>query len=129
MALYGGVTVPGKPDLDNTALLDRLPIPMITEMHRYGIAVDREYLRELEGILSKEADNLQRDIASYVPKDKLDEFSDKAAEIEENSGSATINANSADQIRELLFSVLGLGRKVELKKSVTGKIKTDKKQN
>ena len=128
MALYGGVTVPGKPDLDNTALLDRLPIPMISEMHRYGIAVDREYLWELEGILSKEADNLQRDISSYVPKDKLDEFSDKAAEIEENSGSATINANSADQIRELLFSVLGLGRKIELKKSVTGKIKTDKKQ-
>ena len=128
MSLYGGVELPGRPSLDNTALLDRLPIPMISEMHRYGIAVDREYLWELEGILSKEADNLQRDISSYVPKDKLDEFSDKAAEIEENSGSATINANSADQIRELLFSVLGLGRKVELKKSVTGKIKTDKKQ-
>lgn len=128
MSLFGGVQLPGKPDLDNIEVLDRLAIPMIGEMERLGIAIDREYLWELSSILSTEADDLQKQIASYIPKDKLDEFSDRAADIEEAHGSATINASSADQIRELLFTILGLGKKRDLKKTATGKIKTDKKQ-
>jgi DNA polymerase-1 len=128
MSLYGGVTIPGQPDLENVRRLDLLPVPMILKMQRYGVAIDREYLWELSSDLGHEMTELERDIASYIPPDRLHWFSDAAASIEETQGLAELNANSAEQIRTLLFDLLKVGSGRQLKVTDSGRISTGKKQ-
>ena len=106
MSLYGGVELPGQPDLDNIARLDRLAIPLIRRCHRLGIGIDREYMWDLSLKFGREIGELEKDIASYIPADRLNEFSDRAGEIEEEEGSITFNAASAEQIGKLLFDML-----------------------
>lgn len=127
MPLYGGITLPNQPDLANIARLDAMVIPQLNRMSRYGIAVDLPYLAELGSQFSSEMADLERQIASYVPKHALDQFSASAASIEEEEGAASINASSADQIRTLLFELLNVGRDRKLKGTATGKVSTGKK--
>jgi len=126
--LYSGITLPGQPDLENIRRLDLLPIPMVRKMQRYGIAVDIPYLQQFSSELGREMRELEHDIASVVPPDALHLFSEKAADIEAEQGAADLNANSAAQIRSLLFDVLKVGRGRELKTTADGKISTGKKQ-
>jgi len=129
MALYAGITLPGRPDLENVRKLDLLVLPQINRMSRYGIAVDLPYLKDLSLEIGREMVDLQKQIDSYIPADALDRFSTVAAEIEEEQGSATINANSAEQIRELLFDLLKVGAsQPKLKLTSAGKVSTGKKQ-
>ena len=52
----------------------------------------------------------KRDISAYIPPaDALGRFVGMANEVEENTGLAEFNANSADQIRALLFDLLRVG--------------------
>ena len=127
MSLYANITLPGKPDLENVRRLDLLPIPQIIRMQRLGIAVDLDYLAALSSEITAEMVDLQRDIASYIPQDKLDTFASRAAAIEETDGSATINASSAEQIRVLLFEMLAVGGGKQLKQTASGKVSTGKK--
>lgn len=128
MPLYNGITLPGAPDLENIRRLDLSILPQLNRMSRVGIAIDIPYLRELSSQFGSEMQALQRDIASYIPPDALDRFSTAAAEIEEEEGSATINASSADQIRTLLFDLLAVGSSQKLKVTSTGKVSTGRKQ-
>jgi DNA polymerase-1 len=128
MSLFGEVEVVGRPDLENVRRLDLLPVGMCRKMSRYGIAVDVEYLREFSVELGKEMKELERDIASFIPADKLDLFSHQSAEIEDEQGTADLNANSALQIRILLFDLLGVGNGRNLKLTAEGKASTGKKQ-
>ena len=127
MSLYGGITLPNQPDLENIRRLDLIILPQLTRMSRYGIAVDVPYLQELGSQFAAEMVSLQRDIASYIPTDALDRFSAAAASVEEEEGSAQINAGSAEQIRTLLFDLLDVGRDQKLKTTGTGAISTGKK--
>lgn len=125
--LYNGIDLPGRPDLENIRKLDLMVLPQLNRMSRYGIAVDLPYLRELSVQFGMEMAELQKQIASYIPAHALDQFSAAAASIEEEEGSATINASSAEQIRTLLFDLLAVGRDQKLKTTGTGKLSTGKK--
>lgn len=127
MSLYGGITLPGKPDLDNIRKLDTMIIPQLNRMSRVGIEVDIPYLNELGVEFSGRMKELQKDIASYVPPDKLDLFAAAAADIEEENDSSTINPASADQIRTLMFDLLKIGSGKKLKSTSKGLVSTGKK--
>ena len=99
----------------------------LNRMSRLGIAVDAEYLHELSSQFAAEMVDLERDIASYIPTHALDRFSSAAAAVEEESGDASINASSAEQIRTLLFDLLEIGRDQKLKSTGGGAISTGKK--
>lgn len=126
--LYGGIRLPGAPDLENVRQLDLLPLPMLQQMHRYGIAIDLPYLRAFSADLAREMTALEKDIASYLPPDRLHTFAMQANTIEELQGQALFNANSADQIRELLFTTLKVGSTRDLKRTKHGALSTGKKQ-
>lgn len=127
MALYGGIELPGVPCLENIRRLDLMVLPQLNRMSRVGISIDIPYLQELSSQFGAEMADLQRDIASYIPIWALDQFSSQAAAIEEEEGSATINAASAGQIRTLLFDLLKIGRDQKLKTTAGGKVSTGKK--
>jgi DNA polymerase-1 len=126
--LYGGVKLSGKPDLNNIQKLDLLPVPQIRRMSRYGIAIDREYLWDLGSQFALEMAQLQKDISSYIPADSLDRFVTAANQVEEVEGTAELNANSADQIRTLVYDLLGVGKGKPIKLTSNGKMSTGRKQ-
>lgn len=129
MSLFGGVELASRPDLSNIARLDRLPIPMIRRMQRYGIAYDIPYSQDLSSQFGSRMGELSKDISSYIPSWALDQFVGRSTEIEESEGDASINANSAEQISDLLFNVLRVGAGKQLKTTAGGKrISTGKKQ-
>lgn len=128
MALYGGVELPGHPCLANVAVLDRLPIPLIRNAYRVGIAIQPEYFHALTDRFTSEAGDCARDIASYIPTDRLSEFNARSAAIEESDGDAVFNPSSAEQIGKLLFEMLGIGQSKRLKRTSTGRVSTGKKQ-
>ena len=128
MNLFGGVTLPGEPDLENVRRLDLLPVNMVRKMQRLGIAIDVPYLQDFSAELGREMAGLEKEIAGYIPLDALHRFSDQAAEIEDAQGVASLNANSAVQIRALLFDLLKVGRGRDLKTTANGEISTGKKQ-
>lgn len=126
MALFGGVRIPGCPDLSNVRILDRLPVPFIRSAHRIGMAVDREHFHSLTSSFSAEMDSLREDIVSYIPEDRLEAFSETASDYNETIDN--FNANSPEQVGVLLFDILGIGRDKKLKMTKTGdRIKADKK--
>ena len=125
--LFGGITIPGQPDLLNIAKLDRLPIPMIRKMERVGFAIDLPRLADLGSQIRSEMADLQRDISSYIPIDSLAAFCAASDAVEELEGSASINANSSEQIRLLLFQHLNIGRARKLKSTGSGLVSTGKK--
>lgn len=122
--LYGEVTLPGRPDLANVAKLDRLPLPMIGRMERYGIAIDIPYLNELSSQFAGHMRELERDISGYVPTDALHKFTARASDIEDDQGDSSINANSSEQIAKLLFDVLNIGSGTRLRTTSGGKRKS-----
>jgi DNA polymerase-1 len=128
MSLYGGVTVAGRPDLENVRKLDLLPVPMVGKMSRYGISIDVPYLQEFSAELARQMAELEKDISSFLPVTDLHKFADAAADFEETHGAADFNANSASQIRSLLFDTLKVGRNRDLKTTADGKVSTGKKQ-
>jgi len=127
MSLYGGITLPGRPDLENIRKLDLMILSNLNRMSRYGIAIDLLWLAEVGSQFEIEKRELQSQIASYIPAHALDQFSARAAEIEEEQGSATINASSAEQIRVLLFDLLKVGRNQKLRTTGAGKVSTGRK--
>lgn len=127
MALYGGITLPGRPDLDNIRRLDLLPIKPVREMMRYGMAIDIEHLNALTEVLTKEANELRYEICSYIPPEKLDEFIEKS-NMDADDDYLPMNVESTKQMRKLLFEVLGVGAGRELKRTKSGDISTGKKQ-
>ena len=148
MSLFGGITLPGKPDLENVRKLDLIPVPAIRRMRRYGFAIDREYCHDLSSEFRAGMQELEKDIVSYIPKDKLREFTDQSITDEEEgedgdgggedsplgtSAEETFahgfNVGSSEQIGKLLFDILGLGAGKELKRTGDGKrISTGKAQ-
>jgi uracil-DNA glycosylase family 4 len=127
LKLFGGVTLPGKPDLDNIRRLDAMIIPQLNRMSRIGIGIDVPYLQDLSSQFEKEMKDLESQISSYIPAWALNQFSSQAAVIEEEEGLAALNASSAVQIRTLLFDLLKVGRDQKLKSTSTGKVSTGRK--
>lgn len=130
MALFGGIILPGKPDLENARKLDRLPIPMIRKMQRYGIAFDIEGADRLTNeVINPEIARLEKEIKDFVPRDKLGMFMGEAGEVVEGwDDDGNFNVNSSEQLAGLLFKHLGLGKGQKLKKTAEGQYSTGKKQ-
>lgn len=126
--LYGGIDLPGRPDLSNIQRLDLMCMPMISKMERYGIGIDVEWMQGLTERLTSEMDGLRYDIVSYIPAEKLDEFTARAGKPAEERG-LPMNVDSRDQLSTLLFDVLGIGQGRRLKTTKSGsRISTGKKQ-
>lgn len=128
MSLFGGIDIPGHPDLENVRKLDLLALPLIRRAQRLGIAIDKSYFAALADKFSTELVELEKDIASYIPPDQLNEFGDTSAAIEEEEGDSQFNAGSAEQIGKLLFNLLDLGTDLKLKRTKEGRISTGRKQ-
>lgn len=141
MSLYGGIQLPGKPDLSNVLKLDLLPMPALAEMTKTGMAIDRDWFSDLSSQLGSEIKELRSHICSYVPQDKLDEFTARAIQAEDEpeldvddsdpdkEPPSPINVGSTQQLSKLLFDVLGIGAGHSLKMTKSGsQISTGKKQ-
>ena len=130
MSLYGGVELPGKPDLENCRKIDLLPVPMIARMERIGFGFDLENNAALGSQLGREMAELQKDISSYIPPWALDRFVDiSTGESEDGSEiPIEINANSADQLRVLLYDLLKVHDGLKIKSTSGGKLSTGKRQ-
>ena len=127
MSLYGGIELTGRPSLENVRKLDLLAMPMISRMHQYGIAINREYFAELSENLSDRMNSLKGDICSYIPEEKLAEFVMRSKLPDDDY--SPMNVNSRDQLSTLLFDVLKIGHDRQLKTTKSGKrISTGKKQ-
>ena len=129
MSLYGGVELVGRPDLENIGKLDLLPIPQISGMDRVGFAIDLPALASTGSQLAAEMTDLQRDISSYIPPEDLERFVSASTGLDEEGEEIPLelNANSAPQIRSLLFDSLGVGRGRQLKQTAQGLVSTGKK--
>lgn len=126
MALFGGITLPKSPNLENARRLDLMVVPTLRRMMRAGFAIDKPYLIELGSIFAGEMRELAKDIASYVPVDALDRFISAETEGED---AGTINPGSPEQISTLLFDVLEIGKdKSKLKRTKKGALSTGKRQ-
>lgn len=142
MALYGGITLPGKPDLENIRRLDLLPMPALAEMMHNGMAIDRDWFSDLSNQLTVETKELRSKICSYVPQDRLEEFTARAIQAESDADDAieadpdaepvikeSLNVGSTQQLSKLLFDILGIGAGHSLKLTKSGsQISTGKKQ-
>jgi DNA polymerase-1 len=123
MSLYGGIELPDRPDPENVRKLDLLCVPQIRRMRHVGVAIDPDYFHALGAEFESEAQALHKDITSLIPPDKLEQFLSDSRDIDE------ININSAEQMADLLFGVLGVGRGQRLKTTKSGKrLSTGKKQ-
>lgn len=127
MALYGGIHLATKPDLENVRRLDLLPMRSTMEMMRYGMALDIPHLEALTDTLTAEINELRYEICSYIPPEKLDEFIEKS-NMDAEDDYLPMNVESTKQMRKLLFEVLGVGKTRDLKLTKTGDISTGKRQ-
>ena len=131
MPLFGGITLPNAPDLENVRKLDLMVLEQLGRMSRYGIAIDREYLAELGAEFEREKQELSKQISAYVPQHALDEFAAKDlsnVELDDDDQLCVqINASSAEQVRKLIFDLLSVGRDQKLKTTGAGKVSTGRK--
>ena len=128
MSLFGGVGLPGKPDLENVRKLDLLPLPMIAQMQRVGIAIDKSYFADLTSRLDREMEDLKLDICSVLPPAALQWFMDNDTATDDDDWSP-FNINSTEQLAKLLFDLMDIGKGKKLKTTKAGnKLSTGKKQ-
>lgn len=136
MSLFGGITLPGQPDLANIQRLDLLPMQSIREMQQYGMAVDIPYLQQLDAEITSEMRELRYNICSYVPSESLDEFIKRSGldesedvDISSDTYGLPLNIDSSEQLSKLMFEVLGIGAGRQLKTTKSGnRLSTGKKQ-
>jgi DNA polymerase I len=121
MSLYAGITLPSRPDLSNVQKLDLLPLHQIRRMQRVGVAIDREWFHRLSSELDALKTGLRAEIVEHIPADQLERFVGEAGD--------EFNPDSYDQVGQLLFQILRVGRGSRLRRTKSGKaISTGKKQ-
>ena len=86
--LYGGVRFRDYPDPGNVYLLDRNALPMIAELHRNGVLLDRQWLRQLDEEFSSELESIEQRLRQIAWPD--------------------FNPASPAQVRKLLYEHLRL---------------------
>lgn len=136
--LYGGVRIVNRPSLANVRRLDGAIIPMVNRMMRNGIAIDKPALFELSSDLQRLMDETYSAISGEIPREALEAFigstvdQEDATDISEAPAEmdpSVININSPEQLADMLFTHMGLGKEKKLKTTSNGKrISTGKKQ-
>ena len=145
MALFGGIEIPDRPDPENIRRLDTLPLPMISQMQRFGLRIDPDHFADLSFRLGERMGDLRADIVNEIPADKLDKFVELSGDEEDGSDLSRdprgdlgndseretfdLSVDSSEQIGRLLYDTLGihLDSKVDVKKTRGGKLSTGKK--
>lgn len=129
MALYGGVELPGRPDLENVRKLDLLSIKPIQRMQRYGFAIDVDHFRQLSSDLTTQIASKHRTIISMIPADRLSAFLEASGTFDDEvDEDYEFNLDSGKQMAELLFTVLEIGKGQKLKTTKKGALAVDKEQ-
>lgn len=129
MSLYGGVELPGRPDLANVRKLDLMSIKPIGRMQRAGMAIDIPHFRQLSSDLSTRITEKHRLILSHIPSDKLSSFIDASGTFDDDvDEDSDFNPDSGLQIADLLFNVLEIGKGKKLKTTKSGAVAVDKEQ-
>lgn len=153
MALYGGIKLVDRPHAPNVIKLDKLQIPTLRKMQRYGFRIDIDAARDLGSRLTTRMASLRREIVDEIPGDSLDRFIDMDSDEDDSENNAIqsqneqnvisdsekpddeyrdfrdrFNVESSQKISELLFNVFKLGDVgVEIKRTKGGKSSTGKK--
>jgi DNA polymerase-1 len=116
--MLSGITLPGRPDLENVRRLDIGIIPYVRACRRNGMRIDISGMRVLGRKLASNMERIEGDIGRLLPPGFLEQFTEE-----------TFNVDSPDQIAELLYGALGVGRGRNLKTTASGtRISTGKKQ-
>lgn len=137
--LFGGITLPGQPDLNNVRRLDLLPTPQIRRMMTVGAAIDPVWLENVDCLLESRQEQLLGDIKQHIPVSAAHMFAgtkdlnalddDDSVDTPNSIDSLVLNVNSSEQVGKLLFEVLDIGQGDRLKTTKSGKaISTGKKQ-
>src|ERR1700722_18527450 len=117
------ISIVGRPDLTNCGAIDHNVVPFIRASQNNGISVDREHFYELSEYLDYEIIESGKKIASFIPQEALDAFT------EESIGIDDFNPDSPAQIGALLFQHLNIGAGKELTTTKSGtRLSTGKKQ-
>lgn len=150
MALFGGISLPNRPDPANIQRLDVMCLPILGRMSRFGMRIDKDHFSELEIRMGRRMAELRKDIIREIPPDSLDRFLELSGgfggDEEDDTGTADsfgetdrrssgedlagtgFNVESPTQIAELLYDVLDLQHSgVEVKKTKSGGLSTGKK--
>lgn len=121
--------MPDKPDPCNILILDRMPIPMIRKIERYGMRIDPEHFSSLSSRLLARMDDLRNDILNEIPQAALDrimELDNENDEDTDDNGASELegggfNADSSQRVAQLLYEILGLQHHgVKVKKTKGG---------
>lgn len=128
MALYGGVELPGRPDLENVRRLDLLGIRPVQRCQRIGFAIDPPYFHDLSISIGKRAAEKKRIILSMIPPDKLKAFIEASGTFDDEVDEDEFNVDSTQQMATMLFEILGIGKGTKLKTTKKGAIAADKEQ-
>lgn len=129
--LYGGITLPDRPDPENIRKLDLLPVPMLRKMQRFGFRIDKEHFSDLSFRLTSRMAELRRDIVDVIPPETLERIldADDSDDDDANEDSG-FNVESSVKIAALLYDELHLDRTagVKVKKTKGGdRLSTGKK--
>ena len=138
MALFGGITIPRQPDPENIRKLDLLQMPMIMQMMRYGMRIDKDHFAALSSFFRCKMAELKRDITDAIPPESLDRLLDLVGDDDPDTPDPDVtteiirpefNVESNQKVCELLYSVLNLQNTdgVKVKKTKSGKISAGKK--
>jgi DNA polymerase I len=123
MAPRPAIYMPGEPNLEVVAAIDRGVIPFTRSCQNNGMCLNRELLWDLSAYIEKEMEGLSEQITEHIPQSMLDEFTSESLAIDD------FNIDSPEQIASLLFRHLRVGAGVELETTKSGdRISTGKKQ-
>jgi DNA polymerase I-like protein with 3'-5' exonuclease and polymerase domains len=116
------IRFPGHPDLANIIKLDLGTVPMTNLMERAGMEVDLDHLKALSSKIGTQMVIVSKEVQNFVPQSVLDKFVIDS-----------INLESSEQVSDLLFNALGIGRGHKLKMTKGGgkrgeRVSTGKKQ-
>lgn len=95
----------------------------------------REHFWDLGTKFAAERDQVEKDIAEFIPVEKLHEFNKRADAMDDDDDGAgysnsrsDFNAGSPEQIARLLYEILKVDEGLKIKKTASGKMSTGKRQ-
>lgn len=102
--------LPGHPDLPAVRRLDTAILPFVRACGRNGMRIDIEGMAGLSRKFDSNMARIEQDIGRLLPTGFLERFTGD-----------TFNIDSPDQVADLLFDALGVGRGKQLKTTPSGK--------
>lgn len=130
--------------MSNVRRLDHGCIEMVSRMQRNGIAIDIPHFQALSSKLARLMEEEYANIRSIIPREALElfindtvvdeiepepTFGNEGEPAKEEPDASVININSPEQLADLLFTHMGLGKSAKLKSTKDGKRLSTGKKN